>query len=219
MPESVADQLGRLRFVSGPVETLYLNETRTREDFIGQLGAIESFTRSAIKEGRIELPFLRVGGGVGAEAGVTWSLTDPIAQALVLRAALESADSLVDVREAAPGRYVQCAGRGQLSRPAMFDESHRMALQPEVYEELEAERAKQEEVLKMIGQGEAKMWLMTVENDTSMAAAVLDGRWLRPNLGSWLGGQERWDVFARARGKHQTGVPLLAALHITVTWE
>src|ERR1051325_2415151 len=96
MSGTVADQLGRLQFVSGPVETLYLNEARTRDDFVGQIGAIESFTRTTTKSGKVELPlpFVAIGGDVGAQAGVTWSLEDPTAQALVLRAALDSAGRL-----------------------------------------------------------------------------------------------------------------------------
>ena len=90
MAESVADLLGRLRFVSAPVETIYLNRDRTHDDFVGQLGAIDSFTRGATREGKLEVPLLKAGAGIGAEAGVTWTMADPTAQALVLRAALES---------------------------------------------------------------------------------------------------------------------------------
>ena len=45
MAEPLSKLLSRLRFEGGPVETLYLDETRVHEDFIGQLGAIGSFTR------------------------------------------------------------------------------------------------------------------------------------------------------------------------------
>ncbi len=89
MTESVADLLGRLRFVGGPVETLYLNQPRVKESFVGQLGAIESFTRGVAKEGSVEAPVIKIGAGVTAESGVTWNLADPTAQVLVLHAALE----------------------------------------------------------------------------------------------------------------------------------
>ncbi len=82
MAESVAELLGRLRFAGGPVETLYLNQTRVRESFIGQLGAIEPFTRTATKEGSVEVPIVKVGAGLASEAGVTWTLSDPTAQVL-----------------------------------------------------------------------------------------------------------------------------------------
>jgi len=51
--ESVADLLGRLRFVGGPVETLYLNQPRVKESFVGQLVVFEFFTRRVAKEGSV----------------------------------------------------------------------------------------------------------------------------------------------------------------------
>jgi len=60
MAESLAELLSRLRLVGGPVETLYLNETRVRENFIGQLGAIESFARRAIREGSAQTPVVNI---------------------------------------------------------------------------------------------------------------------------------------------------------------
>jgi hypothetical protein len=38
----------------------YLNQTRVRESFIGQIGAIESFTKTATKEGSVEVPIVKV---------------------------------------------------------------------------------------------------------------------------------------------------------------
>src|SRR5579859_1578697 len=112
MTESVAELLGRLRFVSGPVESLYLNEIRVREGFIGQLGAIESFTRTASKEVKGEVPIVKIGGALSSESDVTWTLSDPITQVLVLRAALESEGRLYSLDDAAPGRYISFAGTG-----------------------------------------------------------------------------------------------------------
>ena len=80
MTESLADLLKKLRFVGQPVETLYLNETRVHENFIGQLGAIESFTRSVTKEGSAEAPVIRIGAGLSSATDVTWTLSDPLSQ-------------------------------------------------------------------------------------------------------------------------------------------
>jgi hypothetical protein len=221
MAESVAELLGRLRFVSQPVETIYLNKNRTHDDFVGQLGAIESFTREATKEGKVELPIVKAGAGIGAEAGVTWTMTDPTAQALVLRAALESQGLLFDVDKAEPGRYVEFAGRGLLSRPGMLQEEHRtgLAAWAGLYEELEADRANQEKVLSVMGGGIPDLcWLMTIDNGRSIAAAVLGNQWLSPGLPSWLGGEARWNAFAKVRQRISGGIPLLAALHVTARW-
>lgn len=148
----MAELLGRLRFVGGPVETLYLNQTRVRESFIGQLGAIETFTRTATKEGSIEVPVVKVGAGLASEAGVTWTLTDPAAQALVLRASLESQGALRGLDAAGPGRYISFAGAGSVSRPGMLDDRHRAELRerPGLYDAFEAERGTQESVLRMM---------------------------------------------------------------------
>jgi hypothetical protein len=103
MTESVAELLGRLRFAGGPVETLYLNQPRVKESFVGQLGAIESFTRGVAKEGSVEAPVIKIGAGVTSESGVTWNLADPTAQLLVLHAALEMHGAVRALDGAVPG--------------------------------------------------------------------------------------------------------------------
>ena len=87
MTDSLADILAKLRFESRPIEALYLNETRVREHFVGYLGAIDSFTRTAAKAGNLETPIIKVGAGITSEATVTWDTHDPIAQVLILRSA------------------------------------------------------------------------------------------------------------------------------------
>jgi len=217
--ESVADLLGRLRFASGPVETLYLNKTRVRESFIGQLGAVESFTRTATKEGSLEVPVIKVSAGLASEAGVTWTLTDPTAQALVLRAALDSQGALYGLDDVGPGRYISFAGAAYLSRPGMLDDKHRAGLgdHPGLYDALEGERAAQESVIRMM-EPDAIMWLLTVGSANSICAAVLDNRWLSPSTPSWMMADCTWELFAMFRRQHETGIPLFAALHITVKW-
>ena len=163
-----------------------------------------------------------LGGDIRAEAGIAWAMTDATAQALVLRAALQSQGLLFEVDKAEPGRYVQFAGHGLISRPGMLQEEHRLGLGAwaGLYEELEGDRASQEKVLGVMGGGNPDLcWLMTIDNDTSIVAAVLSNQWLSPGLPSWLGGEARWSVFAKVRQRMTTGVPLLAALHITAAWK
>jgi hypothetical protein len=125
--ESVTELLSKLRFEGAPVETLYLNETRVHEDFIGQVGAIASFARTAAKGGGggLKVSPVEVGVEVSSEAGVTWNLNHPITQVLVLRAVLQSQGSLHPPHEAKPGCYVITSGAGMISRPGMFDNLHR----------------------------------------------------------------------------------------------
>jgi hypothetical protein len=219
MTESVAELLGRLRFVGGPVETLYLNQPRVRESFVGQLGAIESFTRGVAKEGSAEAPVIKIGGGLTAESGVTWNLADPTAQVLVLHAALNMHGTVHSLDGAVPGNYVDFVGVGAISRPGMLDAGHRATLRdrPGLYAALEAERAAQENVLRMMEGQAAAMWLLTVGDGASLCAAVLNDCWLSRSSSSWLTGC-RWRVFAMLRRLHETGIPLLAALHVSVQW-
>jgi len=202
------------------VESLYLNQTRVRESFIGQLGAIESFTRTATKEGTVEVPIVKVGAGLASEASVTWTLSDPTAQVLVLRASLESQGALLGLDGAGPGRYVSFAGAGYVSRPGVFDDRHREGLRehPGLYDALEAERGTQETVLRIMEGQDAAMWLLTIGNSDSVCAAVLDNRWLSPVFLSWIRVDLSWEIFAIFRRMHEMGVPLLAALHVIVKW-
>ena len=205
MTESVAELLGRLRFAGGPVETLCLNQPRVRESFVGQLGAIESFTRSSAKEGTVEAPIVKIGAGLTAESGVTWTLSDPTAQVLVLHAALNMRGAVHALDDAAPGQYVDFAGAGAISRPGMLDAGHQAALRqrPGLYAALEAERAAQENVLRMMEGQAAAMWLLTLGDGAALCAAVLNDCWLSPSSSSWLTGC-RWWIFAMLRRVHET---------------
>jgi hypothetical protein len=218
MADSVVDILHRLRFSSGPVETLALNETRVRENFIGQLGAIESFTRAATKKGGAETPFVKLTGEVSSEATVNWDLSDPIAQALVLRAALESQGSLHGLDDVAPGHYIISSGVGAISRYKMLDDLHRERLQdhPGLYEQLEAERAQQENIMLMTGGPNELLWLLTIDEGASVCAATLEGSSLRDPFRHWAYADSPWELFALCRRSHESGVPWLAPLHLRV---
>jgi hypothetical protein len=221
MTESVAELLGRLRFVKAPVESLYLNEDRAGDHFTGQLGAIDSFTRTAAKEGKFGagVPVLNLSGGASAESGVTWTLREPITQVLLLHAALESQGLLYGLDSTALGRYISFAGVGFISRPGMFDREHWEGLRehPGLYEELEAKRASAEQVSRIM-KPDSSRWLLTVSEGSSVCAAILDNRWLKPASQHWMGPEYRWEIFGLFRQLHKTGVPLLAAIHISMKW-
>ena len=177
MAESVGQLLARLRFVGGPVETIYLSERRTEEAFITEVGAIESFTRTAAKEasGRAGIPVVEIGGVISSEAGVTYTLDNPLTQVLVLRAALESKGLLHDIDDAAPGRYIRFAGTAVLSRPDLFDDIQQKALEehPGLYEALEAERARNESILRVTKESEYDLWLLTLSEGNAVCPAIL----------------------------------------------
>ena len=217
MNESISDVVSQLRFQSGPVETLYLNEVRVRERFIAHLGAVEDVVRSATREagGEIALP-LKIGGKVGGETSVTWTLSDPVAQVLVLRTALEERGEITGADRPEPGTYVVRSGLALLSRPGAFSVG-RPVDPPELLAALEQERQHQEGWLRAMQGPEAKMWLLAVSDGPSVSAAVLDNQWLRPGLPSYLGGAVPWEIFGTLRS-YIEDVPLLALLHIRVLW-
>jgi hypothetical protein len=200
------------------VETLYLDEIRVRENFIGQLGAIESFTRVATKHGTLETPYVKFSFGGSSERGVIWDLTDPITQALVLRAALESKVSLHGLDDARPGRYIMASGVGAISRHDMLNDLHgeRLHEHPDLYEELEAERAKQEKLMHRTGKPEEALWLLTIDEGASVCAATLEGSALRDPFRHWVCADSPWEFFGLVRRIHETGVPWLAPLHLYV---
>jgi hypothetical protein len=220
MAESVGELLARLRFVGGPVETIYLNKRRTKEGLITEVGAIESFTKTAAKEASAETPVVKIGAGISSEAGVTWTLGDPLTQVLVLRAALESKGLLYDINNVAPGRYIRFAGAAALSRPGLYDDIQQKALEehPGLYEELEAERARAESILRVTGDPEHNLWLLTLSKGTVVCPAILSSEWLRGGFRHWIGMDSPWEIFALARGLYKTRVPALAAIHVNIKW-
>ncbi len=217
--ESVSEVFSRLRFEAAPVETLYLDETRVHEDFIGQVGAIEAFTRLATKEGSggLETPVLKIDAGGSSEASVTWNLSHPIVQVLVLRAVLQSQGSLHGLDDTEPGRYIIFSGTGMISRPGMFDNLHRERLQkfPVLYEKLEAERAMQEREMRETDGPRECLWLLTLNNGDSVCAATLMGILLRPPFRHWAHVDSPWEVIGLCRRIHEeTKVPWLAPLYL-----
>jgi hypothetical protein len=214
------------------METLSLNEARVQENYICQLGAVESFTRVATKggSGSLATPLVGIGGAISSEAGATWALSNPITQALVLREALKSQGSLHGLDDAKPGRYILATGIGAISRRDMLDDLHRERLHehPGLYETLEAHRAKQEKIMHMTGKPEGSLWLLTIDERTSderisdertsVCAATLEGAALRDPFRHWAYAESHWEFFGLVRRFHE-GIPWLAPLHLYVKLE
>jgi hypothetical protein len=224
MAELLSNLLSRLRFDGGPVETLYLDETRVHEDFIGQLGAIGSFTRVGTVGGSVglESPVLKIEVQGASEASVTWNLSSPIVQILVLRAVLQSRDSLNGPDGTKPGSYVVFSGTGMVSRPGMFEDLHRARLQgfPELYDKLEAERAMQEKDIQETDGPSEPLWLLTINNGTSVCAATLMGSLLRPPFRHWARVESPWEIIGLCRQIHkETKVPWLAPLYLCARFD
>jgi hypothetical protein len=92
--KSASEFISGLRSSAGPMETLSLNKARVRENFISQIGAIESYTREATGNRRLEIPLLNLGASFSSEADATWGFSDTLTQALMLRNALHKKQEL-----------------------------------------------------------------------------------------------------------------------------
>jgi hypothetical protein len=201
---------------------MYRNDDRIRELFIGRIGSIAGFSRSASKDVNGSLGFkgiAELAGTRGGEQAVEYNLSDPTAQALVLRENLALAGELLDPANASPGQFVSVIGRSCLSRPpdqpVAFDlhGACHAADQPE-FGQLEQERLAQESALRLMVPGDEQMWLLVISDRSERirAAAVLHRRWINQNaFMSYM--HMPWELFGLVRGR--TGhVPILAAVHV-----
>ena len=219
---SVAEEVLRLRFTGRYVESMYRNDDRIRELFIGRVGSIAGFSRSATKDVNGSLGFKGIAELAGTRSGeqsVEYNLSDPTAQALVLRENLALAGELCDLVDAAPGRFVSVVGRSCLSRPADrpiafdFHATCHAADQPE-FADLEQERAVQEAALRLMNPSEEQMWLLVISDraERVRAAAVLHRRWINQNaFMSYM--HMPWELFGLVR-QRIAHVPVLAAIHV-----
>lgn len=223
MQESAAANLSDLSFESGPVETLYLDEIRVHEDFVGQFGAIGSYTKLATREvgvgGGVETPVLKLEFNArgSLETGATLNLDHPIVQVLVLRFVLKKRDLLCALDNAKPGSYIIFSGIGVISRPGMFEDLHRERLSehPDLYERLEAERARQEKDLLETDGPKEPLWLLTINRGASVCAATLRQSLLRPPFRHWIHADTHWEILGLCRRVHEgTKVPWLAPLYL-----
>ena len=220
--EPVAEEVLRLRFTGRYVESMYRNDDRIRELFIGRIGSIAGLTRSATRDVNGSVGFkgiAELAGSRGGEQVVEYDLTDPTAQALVLRENLALAQEFHDAATAAPGQFVSVAGPSCLSRPPDqpigfdFHGGCHAAEQPE-FTELEHQRALQEATSRLMNPGDEQMWLLVISDRAQriQAAAVLLRRWINQNaFMSYM--HMPWELFGVVRDRVDS-VPVLAPIHV-----
>jgi hypothetical protein len=226
----MADELLKLRFSAGPLQSLYLNEDRVNERFISHLGAITAWTRSAEKggSGGIDLKLVKgeVKGGLGNQ--ITYGVDNPLARALLLREALQTAGVVRMPQSATVGQYVIASGQACLRHPTMEEGNEYLLSQMQLagcvpdtdprYEQLELDRSRAEAVrLALAGPAGSndRMWLLTLSHgDQIHSASVLNSRWLNDAIISYM--NTSWTMFGTLR-EQIGGVPTLAAIHVWVT--
>jgi hypothetical protein len=191
--ESVAEIVGRLRFVSSPAPAIYLNEQLVKEMFVAQLGAIDSFTRTAARELTGEGGvggFLKVGGSKSGTQQVDYDLREPLTQALVLHSALGNEGKVQPARAGLlVGTYVDAIGEAYL--PDLGIPQPPLAGFDDQVAALEAERDRQQQVVRAFGDMDTALTLLLLKSDSTLAASVIDMRHVRPgNAASYLGAQQ-----------------------------
>ena len=122
--ESVQETLNQLTFPQTGYPNLYLNQKRLGDRFLGKLGAIDTFSKSVETTGGANAKLKAVVAEAtlesarGRHATINWNLSDSLAQALVLRAYLESAGELrTEPRAAMMMDFVLVGGPGGLVHP------------------------------------------------------------------------------------------------------
>lgn len=198
----IPDVLNSVTFTADPIDTLFLNEQRVGEQFTLHLGAIKSFVRSysSGKRGGTDIRIFR--GELSAEQSsqVTWSLEAPIAQALVLRAALTERNVIQDPAQARKGEYVVISGVGYLTGGDYELGTMRVLLDPieeGLYDQIESERSSQEQRTK--GKKlESELSSLTLLRDEAPRVCVtfLNERWLSDVSEHW---ELRTEVFGVVR--------------------
>ncbi|MBD3941435.1 hypothetical protein IF188_06955 [Microbacterium sp. NEAU-LLC] len=118
--ESVQETLNQLTFPQTGYPNLYLNQKRLGDRFLGKLGAIDTFSKSVETTGGANAKLKAVVAEAtlesarGRHATINWNLSDSLAQALVLRAYLESAGELrTEPRAAMMMDFVLVGGPGE----------------------------------------------------------------------------------------------------------
>lgn len=221
----LAEELLKLRFVPGPLQSLYLNRDRVAERFTSHLGAISEWTRRSEGEGGIGVDIkvvkadVRMGGG----NEVSYDLHDFTVRALLLRGALQAAGVIRSPEEASVGQYVVCSGRACLRHPDLLPpgliphEGCLVDTDPR-FLALELDRARQETFrLALAGPASSndRMWLLILGPGADVtAAAILNSLWFNISITSYI--HFDWTMFGTLRERID-GVPTLAAIHVWVS--
>jgi hypothetical protein len=179
----VGKEIKSLKFIGQHLERAYLNEQRVHERFTASSGAISAWVAKVSKKGDLKLgvPVIQFGGGAESANEVTYDITDPVAQALLLRASVEGAKMVKPLEKASALQYVVVSGLSCFRHPSLPEAGwHTPACQPT--EELEKRRADAELFHKPFDEG-ASVWLLMMQlPGGGIAACVGDRKWVNDGV-------------------------------------
>ena len=175
--ESVTALIRRLRFVSSSAPAIYLNERLAEEMFRAQLGAIESFARTASRsaEGSAGPAIVRVGASKETSEQVTYDLGDPLTKALLLHSALGGATALGATLDSAPGTFIEVVGTAYLPPVAAADPLPPQDLRTTVA----AECTRQTQVVRALGDEDTVLMPLLLTDQRGIVGSVIVRRWIR----------------------------------------
>jgi acyl-CoA synthetase (AMP-forming)/AMP-acid ligase II len=205
--------IGKLHFKSQHAERVYLNEERVRDRFTLLFGAISTWVSKAGRGGTggIALPFIEARATVDAADEVTYDITSPIAQVMLIRTVLAEQGMVRSVDDAKVTGYVQISGESCLRHPSVpFEDWHTKACVPG--DELEAKRA-QYEMYQRAFSPTANEWLLTtLRSDGPPAAGFVSQKWLDDGaIPRWF--HQSWTTFGLLQ-ERVGAVPLIAPMAV-----
>jgi hypothetical protein len=178
---SVADLIGRLRFVSSAAPAVYLNERLAKEMFIAQLGAIASFARQAAKgasggiEGGASFLKVKVGASTDASQQVNYEINDPLTRALILHSALGGTTALAATTTSHPGAFAEAIGPIYL--PPVTPDPPTWAR--DAVTTVKSETSEQTDALRALGNTETTFLSLLLLDERRPVGAIIDRQWLR----------------------------------------
>jgi hypothetical protein len=204
-PRPVDETIAALTFPQHTYPNVYLHTERVEQAFIGNLGAISEFSRSAERAlgggAEVSAVFAKAGvhGDRKTSADVKINMEVPLARALVIRSYLSQAGGLAtDVKSAKVMSYVIARGRGGVAYPSQdgqWKASIAAWVPAEIADEVLAEHA-QRLGIRRTDDSHPEYWPSFALTPTRISVALLGGRELNhSNSVNWIGAEVTCCIF------------------------
>jgi hypothetical protein len=218
--DDLSQLLASLSFQGDAVDRIYLNDPRVLDQFIQHLGSIESVVRSGNFEDGLGFNLKVIQGDrrQGTQTVVTWTLDNPMVQALLLQAALVREGVLRDPADASVGDYILASGVSYLTSGDYEVDFMRDLLNPiedGLYDLIEAARVQQERWFERLQHEGPGLHTLTLVRETPPRVFVsfLESTWIA-SVSQWF--EESASVLGVLRGVHP--FPIISGYHAYHKW-
>lgn len=193
MSESVAQIVGRLRFMSSSAPAVYLNEALVHETFVSHLGAIDRFARNASQrgQGEVGVPVVKIGASREGSTSVEYDVRDAYAQALILHSAVATEGAVEPPRAGLPpGSFVELIAPVRIEGVDVFPDVAALG-DIETLRVVIGERDNQQSIIRAFGNDETVLMPLLAAGATGVVASIIDRSHIRPGLAaSYLNEQQ-----------------------------